>query len=110
MYIPAIIAGLISFLFTPLVIKIAHRFGAVDIPKDERRMHSKPMPLWGGIAIFMGFFICMFIFSNISTLKLWGLFVASVVVLITGMVDDVKPLGAKIKLLMQIIAAIILVK
>lgn len=110
MYIPAIIAGLISFLITPLVIKIAHRFGAVDIPKDERRMHSKPMPLWGGIAIFTGFFTCMFIFSNISSIKLWGLFIASVVVLITGMVDDVKPLGAKIKLLMQIIAAIILVK
>ena len=110
MYIPAIIAGLISFIMTPLVIKIAHRFGAIDIPKDDRRMHKKPMPLWGGIAIFTGFFVSMFLFSNISTIKLIGLFVASVVVLITGMIDDIKPLGAKAKLLMQVVAAFILVK
>jgi len=110
MYIPAIIAGLITFIMTPLVIKIAHRFGAVDVPKDDRRMHKKPMPLWGGIAIFTGFFVSMFLFSNIATSKLIGLFIASIVVLITGMIDDVKPLGAKGKLLMQIIAAIILVK
>ncbi len=110
MYIPAIIACLITFIMTPLVIRIAHRFGAVDVPKDDRRMHKKPMPLWGGIAIFTGFFVSMFLFSNIATGKLIGLFVASVVVLITGMIDDVKPLGAKGKLLMQIIAAVILVK
>ena len=110
MYIPAIIAGLITFIMTPLVIKIAHRFGAVDVPKDDRRMHKKPMPLWGGIAIFTGFFVSMFLFSNIATSKLIGLFLASIVVLMTGMIDDVKPLGAKGKLLMQIIAAIILVK
>ncbi len=110
MYIPAIIACLITFIMTPLVIRIAHRFGAVDVPKDDRRMHKKPMPLWGGIAIFTGFFVSMFLFSNIATGKLIGLFIASVVVLITGMIDDVKPLGAKGKLLMQIVAAIILVK
>ncbi len=95
---------------TPIVIKIAHRFGAIDVPKDERRMHKKPMPLWGGIAIFTGFFVSMFIFSNISTVKLVGLFIAAIVVLITGMIDDIKPLGAKSKLLMQIVAAVILVK
>ena len=106
----AIVAFLISFLMTPVVIKIAQKFGAVDIPKDDRRMHSKPMPLWGGIAIFTGFFITMFLFSDIETKKLVGLLIASLVVLITGMIDDVKPLGAKPKLLMQILAAVILVK
>lgn len=109
MYIPAIIAGLISFIMTPLVIRIARRFGAVDIPKDDRRMHKTPMCLWGGIAIFTGFFVSMFLFSNISTVKLVGLFVASIIVLVTGMIDDIKPLGAKIKLLMQIAAALVLV-
>ena len=110
MYIPAIIAGLISFIMTPLVIKLAHKLGAVDVPKDDRRMHKKPMPLWVGIAIFTGFFVSMFLFSNIATTKLIGLFIASCVVLVTGMIDDIKPLGAKSKLLMQIIAAFILVK
>jgi len=110
MFKSAIVAFLISFLMTPVVIKIAQKFGAVDIPKDDRRMHSKPMPLWGGIAIFTGFFITMFLFSDIETKKLVGLLIASLVVLITGMIDDVKPLGAKPKLLMQILAAVILVK
>ncbi|MBE0449891.1 MAG: undecaprenyl/decaprenyl-phosphate alpha-N-acetylglucosaminyl 1-phosphate transferase [Clostridia bacterium] len=109
MYIPAIIAGLISFLLTPQVIKLAHRFGAIDIPKDERRVHSIPIPLWGGLAIFTGFFVSMVLFANIEPFKLMGLFIASLIVLITGMVDDVKPLGAKGKLMMQIIAAIVLV-
>ncbi len=109
MYIPAIIAGLLSFIFTPLVVRLAHRFGAIDIPKDERRVHKTPIPLWGGLAMFVGFFVSMFLFSNIGTTKLTGLFIAACVVLITGMVDDVKPLGAKSKLLMQIVAAFILV-
>ncbi len=110
MYIPAIIAGLISFLMTPQVIKLAHRCGAIDIPKDERRVHSKPMPLWGGIAIFVGFFVTLFLFSNMEFTKFLGLFSASLIVLITGMIDDIKPLGAKGKLLMQIVAAFVLVR
>ena len=110
MYIAAVFAFLVSFLATPLVIKIAHRFGALDIPKDNRRVHSKPMPLWGGIAIYTGFFTSMFIFSDIDTKKLIGLFVSATLILITGMIDDVRDLGAKVKLLVQIICAFILVK
>lgn len=109
MYIPAIIAGLISFLLTPFVIKLAHRFGAIDVPKDERRVHKKPIPLWGGLAMFTGFFVSMFLFSKIGTIKLLGLFAGGIIVLATGMVDDVKPLGAKSKLVMQIVAALVLV-
>lgn len=109
MYISALLAGVISFLCTPLVIKMAHRFGAIDIPKDDRRVHNKPIPLWGGVAIFTGFFVSMFLFSNIHTTKLIGLFLGAIVVLVTGMVDDVRPLGAKTKLLMQFVAASILV-
>ncbi|GAU75719.1 MraY family glycosyltransferase [Fusibacter sp. 3D3] len=109
MYISALLAGVISFLCTPLVIKMAHRFGAIDIPKDDRRVHNKPIPLWGGVAIFTGFFVSMFLFSDIHTTKLFGLFMGSIVVLVTGMVDDVRPLGAKTKLFMQFVAASILV-
>lgn len=109
MYIPAIIAGLISFLLTPIVIRLAHRFGAIDVPKDERRVHKKPIPLWGGLAMFIGFFVSMFLFSKIGTVKLLGLLVGGIIVLATGMVDDVKPLSAKGKLVMQIVAALVLV-
>jgi len=110
MYIAALFAFAVSFLVTPLVIKLAHHFGALDVPKDSRRVHCKPMPLWGGIAIYVAFFLTMFIFSNIASSKLIGLFIAATLILITGMIDDVKDLSAKLKLLIQIIAAGILVK
>ena len=45
----------VTYTTTPLVRKLAFRVGAVDIPKDERRMHSKPIPTMGGLAIFVAF-------------------------------------------------------
>ena len=49
---PFLVAVFISLMMTPLVRKFAFRIGAIDIPKDERRIHNKPMPLLGGIAIY----------------------------------------------------------
>ncbi len=109
MYFAALVACLITFLSTPFVIKIANRFGAIDIPKDERRVHNKPIPLWGGIAIYVSFFVSMLLFSEIEMQKLVGLFVAATLILITGMIDDVRDLSAKLKLFVQILAAGILV-
>jgi UDP-GlcNAc:undecaprenyl-phosphate GlcNAc-1-phosphate transferase len=48
------IAFLVSWLMTPVCIKLAPKIGAVDIPKDERRMHSRPIPRFGGLAIYLG--------------------------------------------------------
>lgn len=110
MYIPAIIASIITFLLTPWVIKMAQRFKAMDVPKDDRRVHNKPIPLWGGIAMFLGFYITLFIFSSLPLMKLIGLFVSGLIILSVGMYDDVKPLSAKWKLLIQLIAALVLVK
>lgn len=109
MYIAAFFACFITFVSTPFVIKIAHRFNAIDIPKDDRRVHNKPIPLWGGIAMYVSFFLSMLIFSNMELTKLLGLFVAGTLILVTGMIDDVRDLGAKLKLLVQIVAAGILV-
>jgi UDP-GlcNAc:undecaprenyl-phosphate GlcNAc-1-phosphate transferase len=50
-------AALLSFLLTPLTIRYAERLGAVDIPKDDRRVHSKPIPRTGGIAVAASFVI-----------------------------------------------------
>jgi len=104
-----IIATILSFLITPVIIKIAKRFGAMDVPKDERRVHNKSMPLWGGLAIYISFFVVLFIFGDMEGKKFAGLFIASTIIIIMGMIDDVKDLSAKRKLLVQIIAAGILV-
>ena len=60
------IAFICSFLATPLAIRIAPKVGAMDIPKDSRRMHSKAMPRFGGMAIFLGVLISMAIMLNMS--------------------------------------------
>jgi len=52
-----IAAGLLSFLLTPLTIRYAERLGAIDVPNDERRVHAKPIPRTGGIAVAASFVI-----------------------------------------------------
>lgn len=51
----ALLAALVvSFLMTPVVKSFAYKVGAIDVPKDDRRMHKKPIPRLGGLAIFFG--------------------------------------------------------
>ena len=52
-----LLAFITSFVLTPYTIKIAKKIGAVDVPKDERRMHKKAMPKFGGPAIIVAFLI-----------------------------------------------------
>ena len=50
-----IVAAALAFAVTPLVKRLAQRVGAMDVPKDERRMHKIPIPRMGGLAIFFAF-------------------------------------------------------
>ena len=59
-------AGVISFATTPIVKTLAHKVGAIDVPKDERRMHSSPIPRMGGLAIFLGFLLSVLVFVPIG--------------------------------------------
>lgn len=49
-----LLAFIVSFVATPYTIKIANKIGAVDVPKDKRRMHTKAMPKFGGPAVILG--------------------------------------------------------
>ncbi len=62
--IPFIVSIIISLSMTPPVAKrLAVKIGAVDVPKDERRVHKKPMPLMGGgVAIYVSIIITSIIF------------------------------------------------
>ena len=57
-------AFLLSLACTPLAIKLAPKIGAMDVPKDGRRMHTKAMPRFGGMAIFLGTMVSMAVFLN----------------------------------------------
>ena len=98
-------AALISLITTPVVKSLAFRIGAVDVPKDARRMHKHPIPRMGGLAIFMGFLFSVLIFIDL-TAPLRGMLLGAVVIVVLGIFDDIYALGAKFKFLVQIIAAL----
>lgn len=96
-------ALLISLLSMPLVIKIARYVGAIDQP-NERKVHNRAMPRLGGMAIFLAFILCMLFLVKLSG-PMQGVVYGAVIIFLVGMVDDIHPLKAKIKLLGQIAAA-----
>lgn len=100
-----IVAFIITFIATPFVKSLAFKIGAVDIPKDNRRMHKKPTARLGGLAIFLGFIISIIIFSKPST-EMTGMLIGCCVIVILGVFDDIYTLSAKLKLVVQIVAAL----
>ena len=102
-------AGILSFLATPLVKHLAQRVGAMDVPKDNRRMHNHPIPRMGGLAIFLGFLLSTLFFCRELDQGLKSILLGSIVIVILGVFDDRNALGAKLKLVVQLIAAAIVV-
>ncbi|MGH4126154.1 MAG: glycosyltransferase family 4 protein [Clostridium sp.] len=107
-YILAIITALISFIITPLVKKFAIAVNAIDIPKDERRVHKKPVPVMGGLAIYIAFVIGTILYNGILTPSQLGIIIGATIIVMGGMIDDIKDLSPKYKLLIQIMAAVCL--
>lgn len=97
----------LSLIFTPVAIKIAPKIGAVDIPKDNRRMHTKAMPRFGGMAIYIGTISAILLFLPLDT-KTLGVIAGGTLIFIVGVIDDLKGMPAKVKLLFQIVCAFIL--
>lgn len=115
LYISAFLtASILSFVLTPLAKKLAHKIGAIDVPKDDRRVHKTPIPRLGGLAIYLATFITIFVFGLMGEVtmdsSIVAIFIGASIIVAMGMVDDTKPLSAKVKLLGQIIAALVLVK
>lgn len=100
------LSGVLSFLLTPPVKRLAYKIGAVDVPKDTRRMHKRPIPRLGGLAIFFAFLISAVLVGKINPQRVWIL-IGAVVIVALGIVDDRKALGAKFKFVIQILAAAI---
>ena len=101
-------AALVSLISTPVVRSLAFRMGAVDIPRDARRMHDHPIPRMGGLAIFFGFILSVLIFLPLTP-ELRGMLLGAVIIVILGIVDDIFALPALPKFFIQIGAALIAV-
>ncbi|WP_313757435.1 MraY family glycosyltransferase [Tissierella sp.] len=105
---PFFLALVISYLVTPLVKKLAFKIGVVDIPKDDRRVHKEPMPLMGGLAIFLAVVVVTLIFLPLEK-EILSILIGGTVIVIGGIIDDLKELRPKTKFMFQIIAGLILI-
>ena len=92
-----ICAFFISVTSTPVVRTLAFKCGVTDIPKDNRRMHKKEMPLMGGAAIFLAFTVTVLIFCK-PTVQTIAMLVGNLIIVITGIIDDKYDMNAFVKL------------
>ncbi len=96
-----------SLILVPLIRDIAKHINAMDIP-DKRKVHKKPMPRLGGLAIFLSFLVGYMFFAPLTT-QMISILIGSFLIVLLGIIDDINPLKATTKLWGQILVAIILV-
>ncbi len=99
----------VSFFMTPPVKKFAEKVGAIDVPKDERRVHDHPIPRMGGLAIFLGFILAVLVFVDMTT-PIIGMLIGAVIIAAMGAVDDIVNLNAWVKFGIQIVAALVAIR
>jgi UDP-GlcNAc:undecaprenyl-phosphate GlcNAc-1-phosphate transferase len=108
LFILAFMAMMISFIATPLVKMLANKIGAIDVPRDDRRIHKKPTPLLGGLAIYIAFVVVVFLKKGSISTSEWGILSGATVIVIGGILDDKFELRPLIKLAFQLVAAVCL--
>ena len=101
-----LVALVVAFCMTPPVKLFARKIGAIDVPKDNRRMHKVPIPRVGGLAIFLGFIVSVLIFTAMDAEKK-AILLGAVIIVVLGIIDDVVALQPKVKFLGQIVAALV---
>ena len=94
----------ISFAMTPPVKHFAELIGAIDVPRDGRRVHDHPIPRMGGLAIFLGFLLSVLLFVDVDR-QITGILLGAVLIAVMGAVDDILSLNPWVKLAGQILAA-----
>ncbi len=96
-----------SLILVPIAKKLAIHIGAMDMP-NERKVHKKPMPRLGGLAIFLSFLLGYILFGELTS-QMISILIGGFILIIIGICDDIKPLKASYKFIGQLIAGIIVV-
>lgn len=106
---------LITFLFSAVIMflmrKVAVHIGAMDIPRSEeghRHIHTKPTPKLGGVGIFLAFLMGYMLFGE-QSIRMNSILIGSFIVVLTGIIDDIKPIRAIYKMLGHLVAASVIV-
>jgi len=97
---------LLAFALTPVIRVLAFKIGAIDVPKDARRMHKTPIPLIGGLGIFISFSISTLLFVEELNGRILGFLAGMLVMAIIGIIDDIREMSAMKKLCGQLLASL----
>lgn len=103
------VSFLIAFIAIPAIIRVADEKGLFDIP-DARKLHTKPIASLGGVGVFIGFLLSMFLTIPLQQNPEFQYFYAAALLMFfLGIKDDILVLSASKKLLGQIVAAAIII-
>ena len=96
-----LIAALLSLALTPLDFRIAARLGAIDVPRDSRRMHTRPIPRLGGLSIFFCFLFLTLIYNYRIAPDLFYALSGAILIVLIGVLDDQLALPPTLKFFVQ---------
>jgi UDP-GlcNAc:undecaprenyl-phosphate/decaprenyl-phosphate GlcNAc-1-phosphate transferase len=99
-------ALVLVLLLTPLTAKVAPRIGAVDDPGDRPRIHSRPVPRIGGLAIVAGILIPAAVVIHPDGPYL-GILIGTACLAVLGLVDDIRGVRPSTKMLGVVVVALI---
>lgn len=106
---------LATFIFSAIIMqgvkKVAVHVGAMDIPRTEegnRHIHKKTTPKLGAVGIFLGFLFGYMLFGE-QSIRMNSILIGSFIVILTGIIDDIKPIRASHKLIGHLAAAAVIV-
>ncbi len=106
-YLTLLLCFIASLIVTPVVKKLALKIGATDKP-NQRKVHSKIMPRLGGLAIFISFLFGLLILRPENE-HMTAIIIGAFIIVIIGVIDDMRELSAKVKFIGQIAAAFVVV-
>lgn len=96
-----LISIVVAYVVAPVSIKLAHKLGVIDKPKDARRVHKKPIPRFGGMSIFLGSMAAMIIPAGMND-KIKVAMIGGILMYLLGIADDIKDLKPAVKFIGQL--------
>ncbi len=102
------VALLCSLLLTPVVARLATRWGVLDHPDEHLKRHAKPVPYLGGVAVYVAFMAALIvvkIWQHGTVIGVVGILAGATLIMVLGVVDDLRTLSPAVKFLGQFAAA-----